>query len=174
MPKNSRPRIVDTILRNLLAYGVVVAALLTMAGCDVRLQPTEPAVFDARSSEVVGTWRCVEGTEIDFHSDGTATVTLLDGQEYDYDHGWRISGPATWKLTAEQPAGWNLGQHLRLDLPARTHSGTRAAVGREAKPAPERYDWVFELRRDERRGLELYFYLGNSGDNVVYVLEKDA
>ncbi|MDJ0385539.1 hypothetical protein [Streptomyces sp. G-G2] len=28
------PRIVDTILRNLLAYGVTVAALLAMAGCD--------------------------------------------------------------------------------------------------------------------------------------------
>jgi hypothetical protein len=28
------PRVVDTILRNLLAYGVAVTALLAMAGCD--------------------------------------------------------------------------------------------------------------------------------------------
>ncbi|MFC9296457.1 hypothetical protein ACFTWH_12450 [Streptomyces sp. NPDC057011] len=174
MPKDSRPRIVDTILRNLLAYGVCVAALLTMAGCNPQLSASVPAVYDARASEIIGTWRCVEGTEVVFHPDRTATVTLLDGQEYDYEGGWRISGPATWRLTAEQPAGWNLGQHVRLDLPARTGAAARGGVQEARQPAPDRYLWTFELRRDERQTLELYFFFGDPAARSSYVLEKDA
>ncbi|MFB7782461.1 hypothetical protein ACFC1D_07090 [Streptomyces vinaceus] len=124
MPRNSGgrrgprgPRVVDTILRNLLAYGVAVAALLAMA-------------------------------------DGTATVSLLNGQERDYYHGWRLSGTGTWKLIGREPAGWNYGQHVRLRL-------------------PDLYKWTFELRRDDRQTLELYFFYGDPDARSAYVLEKD-
>lgn len=169
------PRILDTVLRNLLAYAVLVAALLTVTGYAPLDADPVPAVFDAKTTEVIGTWRCVEGTEVVFRSDGTATVTLLDGQERDYDTGWRLSGPATWKLTGAQPAGRNLGQHVRLDLPARTGSATRAELRHETDhpPPPEAYRWTFELRRDERQSLELYFFYGAPGARGAYVLERD-
>ncbi|MGW6705714.1 hypothetical protein ACWGDE_12610 [Streptomyces sp. NPDC054956] len=175
MAETSRPRIVDTILRNLLAYAVCVAALLTMAGCNPMTYDPVPAVFDARAAEIVGTWRCVEGTEVVFRADGTASVTLLDGQERDYDGGWRVSGSATWKLTGAQPAGWKFGQHVRLDLPARSGSAVRADVRHETDPppAPQSYRWTFELRRDERQRLELYFFYGDPGSRSPYVLERD-
>ncbi|MET9604550.1 hypothetical protein ABZZ17_05715 [Streptomyces sp. NPDC006512] len=168
------PRIVDTVLRNLLAYGVLVAALLTMTGWNTQHSAPGPvpAVYDADLSEIVGTWRCVEGTAVVFRADGSASVTLLDGQERDYAAGWRLSGPASWKLTSDdQPAGRNLGQHLRLDLPAATGTATRSGT---TTRAPGRYSWTFELRRDERRTLELYFFLGPAQGHGAYVLEKDA
>lgn len=174
MPENSRPRVVDTILRNLLAYGVTVAALLTMAGCNPHTYRAAPAVYDAKAAEIVGTWRCVDGTEVVFHSDGTAAVTLLDGQELDYDHGWRLTGSGTWKLISRQPAGWNYGQHVRLDLPARTATGARGDVPAARQSAPEHYLWTFELRRDARQALELYFFFGDPSAQSAYVLEKDA
>ncbi|MFF4100875.1 hypothetical protein [Streptomyces sp. NPDC001903] len=155
MPRNSGgPRVVDTILRNLLAYGIAVAALLTMAGGNPHTHRSTPAVYDARTDEIVGTWRCVEGTEVVFRADGTASVTLLNGQERDYDHGWRLSGTGTWKLISREPAGWNYGQHVRLRL-------------------PDLYKWTFELRRDDRQTLELYFFYGDPDARSAYVLEKD-
>lgn len=56
-------------------------------------------------------------------------------------------------------------------------AGHRRGLGRyaeEAAPPPEAYTWMFELRRDERGGLELYFYVGHWSRNVTYVLEKEA
>lgn len=53
----------------------------------------------------------------------------------------------------------------------------RRGLGRyaeEAAPPPEAYTWMFELRRDERGRLELYFYIGHWSDKVTYVLEKQA
>lgn len=131
------------------------------------------AVYDARSDEIVGTWRCVGGTEVVFRGDGSATVTLLDGQERDYDHGWRLSGSGTWKLISREPAGWNYGQHVRLHLPAPAFAGARGGAP-DRQAAPARYKWTFELRRDHRQTLELYFFLGDPGARSAYVLEKDA
>ncbi|MFB6809727.1 hypothetical protein [Streptomyces sp. NPDC056387] len=177
VPENSGgPRIVDTVLRNLLAYGVAVAALLALAGGDPHLHRAVPAVYDARTDEIVGTWHCVEGTEVVFRADGSATVTDLDGQERDWDHGWRLSGTGTWKLLGRVPAGWNYGQHVRLHLSAPTGSGARGGTPPPPVPqaAPARYAWTFELRRDRRQTLELYFFYGDPGARSAYVLEKDA
>ncbi|WP_371644444.1 hypothetical protein OG974_24150 [Streptomyces sp. NBC_00597] len=181
VPENSGgPRVVDTILRNLLAYGVAVAALLALAGGDPHTHATVPAVYDARADEIVGTWRCVEGTEVVFRADGTATVTDLRGQERDYDLGWRLSGTGSWKLIGKEPAGWNYGQHVRLHLPAPTGAGARSGTPPQPAPqsapqsAPARYKWTFELRRDRRQTLELFFYYGDPEARSAYVLEKDA
>lgn len=38
---------------------------------------------------------------------------------------------------------------------------------------PRIYRWTFELRRDERRGLELYFFYRDPGARSPYVLERD-
>ncbi|MGO4458350.1 hypothetical protein AB4039_13740 [Streptomyces sp. M-16] len=174
-PRERGPRIVDTILRNLLAYGVLVAALLTMTGWNPQQgTPPVPAVYDADLSEIVGTWRCVDGTQVVFRADGSASVTLLDGQERDYAAGWRLSGPGRWRLTGDRDSGRSLGQHLRLVLPAATGTATRAGT---VTQAPGRYSWTFELRRDAHRSLELYFFFGNGtgpGRRGAYVLEKDA
>ncbi|MFD0355441.1 hypothetical protein ACFVHW_17150 [Streptomyces sp. NPDC127110] len=179
-PPRTRPRIriLDTVLRNLLAYGVLTCALLAMTGgWDPQRHDARPvpAVYDADISEIVGTWRCVDGTEVVFRADGSAEVTLLDGQDRDYAAGWRLSGPGSWRLTGRQPAGRMLGQHLRLRLPAPTATAARAGAG-PPKRAPERYAWTFELRRDERGALELYFgfFPGTGPARGAYVLEKDA
>ncbi|MFF5487463.1 hypothetical protein ACFY7Y_24460 [Streptomyces virginiae] len=180
MPKNSRRRTGRTVLRDLLTYGTVAAALLALTGCGAPAQVSRGPVENARSSQIAGTWRYAEGAEVVFRADGTAEVTLLDGQEADYDRDWRISGPATWELTADQPAGRTPGQHVRLYLPERFGAEWRSVAEawdgtqREAAPPPESYTWMFELRRDERGLLELYFYIGHWSDKVTYVLEKEA
>ncbi|WP_051763613.1 hypothetical protein [Streptomyces virginiae] len=180
MPKNSRRRTGRTVLRDLLTYGTVAAALPALTGCGAPAHVSRGPVQDARPSQIAGTWRYAEGAEVVFRADGTAEVTMLDGQEVDYERDWRISGPATWELTADQPAGRTPGQHVRLYLPERFGAEWRSVAEawdgtqREAAPPPEAYTWMFELRRDERGGLELYFYIGHWSDHVTYVLEKEA
>ncbi|MFG2975369.1 hypothetical protein ACGFYY_20600 [Streptomyces sp. NPDC048331] len=180
MPKNSRRRTGRTVLRDLLTYGIAATALLTLTGCGAPAHVSRGPVQDARPSQISGTWRYAEGAEVVFRADGTAEVTMLDGQEADYDRDWRISGPATWELTSDQPAGRTPGQHVRLYLPERDGAMWRSTVEawdgtqREAAPPPEAYTWMFELRRDERDRLELYFYVGRWSENVTYVLEKEA
>ena len=33
------------------------------------------------------------------HKDGTALLEKLDGQDFDLEDGWRLSGTGTWQLT---------------------------------------------------------------------------
>ncbi|MFI5634424.1 hypothetical protein ACIA8E_34715 [Streptomyces sp. NPDC051664] len=125
---------------------------------------------------IAGSWLCIEVT---LRSDGKALIHLLDGQEFDFDDRWRLSGTGTWELTDER-MGWNDGQHVRVALASRTASAIRAPDPTEPldgpaerAPAPEAYTWTFELRRDNREQLELYFFFGDPDSRSTYVLTRD-
>ncbi|PTH86927.1 hypothetical protein C9J60_19835 [Streptomyces sp. A244] len=134
-----------------------------------------PAVHDAKRAEIVGSWLCTDGTEVTLRPDGKAVVRLLDGQEFDFDDRWRLSGAGAWELTDER-TGWNDGQHVRLTLTSRTASATRtpdpAEPSAEHEPAPETYTWTFELQRDARKQLMLYFFFSDPDSRSAYVLER--
>lgn len=156
----------------------LVACLLLLTGCNPHMYDEVPAVHDVQRAELVRSWRCVDGTEVTLRADGTAVIRLLDGQEFDFDDRWRVSGTGVWELTDER-AGWNDGQHVRLTLTSRTATATRVPDPEEPldpsaglEPAPDTYTWTFELRRNERKGLLLYFFFGDPDSRSAYVLER--
>lgn len=137
-----------------------------------------PALRDAKRADIAGSWHSVDHTEITLRPDGEAVIHLLDGQEFDFDDRWRLSGTGTWELTGKR-MGWNDGQHVRVALTSRTASTTRASdptepltEQTERPSAPQVYTWTFELRRDNREDLELYFFFGDPDSRSTYVLQR--
>lgn len=156
----------------------LVACLLTLVGCNPHMYDEVPALRDAKRTDIAGSWLCVDHTEVTLRPDGKAVIHLLDGQEFDFDDRWRLSGTGTWELTDEH-MGWNDGQHVRVALTSRTASATRApdpaepfGESAERDPAPEFYTWTFELRRENREELELYFFFGDPDSRSTYVLTR--
>ncbi|MFG2117982.1 hypothetical protein [Streptomyces sp. NPDC048710] len=139
-----------------------------------------PALHDVKRAEVAGSWTGYDRTNIAFRPDGKADIRLLDGQEWDFDDRWRLTGAGTWKLT-DQRTGWNDGQHVLLTLTARTAVATRApepddppAPTTDRPQPPKTYTWTFELRRNDEKALELYFFFGDPDSRSTYILQRDA
>lgn len=156
----------------------VIACLFVLVGCNPHMYDEVPAVHDAKRAEIVGSWLCIDRTEVTLRPDGKAVISLLDGQEFDFDDRWRLSGTGEWKLTDER-TGWNDGQHVRLTLTSRAAPATRTPdpaepldPSSEHEPAPETYTWTFELQRDDKKQLMLYFFFGDPDSRSAYVLER--
>jgi hypothetical protein len=160
-------------------HAVFVACLIALAGCNPHMYDKVPALHDAKPAEVAGSWIGYDRTNIVFRPDGKADIRLLDGQEWDFDDRWRLSGTGSWKLT-RQRAGWNDGQHVQLTLTSRTAVEVRASEPSEPlgpptdRPeAPKTYTWAFELDRDKKEELKLYFFFGDPDSRSTYILERE-
>ncbi|MEU0848176.1 hypothetical protein ABZ387_09415 [Streptomyces flaveolus] len=160
------------------ATSAACSLVLALAGCNPHMYDDVPAPRDVRRAEVVGSWDGYERTNVVLRADGTADIRLLDGQEFDFDDRWRVSGTGRWVLT-DEPAGWNDGPHVRLTLASRTATATRRPAPDEppgpvdaAGAAPPAYTWTFELRRDGSDALELYFFFGDPDSRSTYVLQR--
>ncbi|MEV4938685.1 hypothetical protein [Streptomyces zaomyceticus] len=159
-------------LRGIRGYGAVAALLITLTGC--LAGPAQyyegTGVHDATAAEAAGVWESVEGTAMTLRPDGTATVTRLDGWDFDFDEGWRLSGRGAWSL-ADTPDG----QLLRLELTARTGVDRRAdatASPPDGGDAPTAYSWRFYVDRDDRHGLVLFFHFGDPDAGNTYVMTR--
>ncbi|MGV9276877.1 hypothetical protein [Streptomyces griseosporeus] len=152
---------------------LLAACVLPLTACNPHQYDEVPAVHDARPTELPGTWLGYDHTTVTLTPDGKATISLLDGQEFDFDEGWRVSGTGTWKLTTHR-TGWNDGQHVKLTLTTRTESTTRPEPTPRTSPAPSTYTWTFELRRTEKKALQLYFFFGDPDSRSTYVLERQG
>ncbi|MFI1440542.1 hypothetical protein [Streptomyces fructofermentans] len=166
--------------RGWLATPAACVLLAALAGCTPHMYDEVPAVQDAKRSEVSGTWIGAERTNVVLRPDGKADIRLLDGQEWDFDERWRLSGTGTWQLT-DEPAGWNDGRHVRLTLTSRTSVAQRVpdpdepvAPMTEEPETPTTYTWTFELRRDRTKALGLYFFFGDPDSRSTYALEREA
>ncbi|WP_314612205.1 hypothetical protein [Streptomyces stackebrandtii] len=110
--------------------------------------------------------------------DGTAQVEALDGPDFAFEDGWRLSGTGTWRLADEKG-----GQGVRLELTKRTKVTTRSpSLSPSAVPvtptptadAPSVYSWDFSVRRDERDELELFFFIGDPDIGNMHVMSREA
>ncbi|MDR6980509.1 hypothetical protein J2X68_007249 [Streptomyces sp. 3330] len=128
-------------------------------------------LHDATAAEAAGIWRSVEQTELRLRPDGTADLSLLDGQGFDFDDAWRVTGSGTWKLTDDPE-----GQEVHLSMTTRTAVGTRAATpAPTASPdAPSTYTWRFSVDRDEREELVLFFFYGDPDVGNTYLMTRAA
>lgn len=129
-------------------------------------------LHDATVAEVAGGWRTVEGTRVVLRHNGTALVEQLDGQDFDFDYGWRLSGTGTWRL-----ADGDGGQVVRLELTTRTRVDRRlpvTATGASAPEPPSTYSWEFSVDRDRHRALTLLFFYGDPDAGNAYVMTREA
>ncbi|WP_189272901.1 hypothetical protein [Kitasatospora griseola] len=138
---------------------VLAAVALLLTGCAGVAQYYEgTGLHDATAAEAVGSWEGDQQAHLTLHQDGTATVERLDGQDWAYEDGWRLSGTGRWELTDEVA-----GQRLVLDLTTRTALDTRPDARRSLSHTepPTAYRWRFHLKRDRQHRLELFVFIGD-------------
>lgn len=149
---------------------VLVWAVLTACGPYQYYGGT--GLHDATAADVAGVWENVEGTRVAFREDGTALLEKLDGQDFDFDDGWRLSGTGTWQLTDQDG-----GQEVRLGLTARTQVESRLSSSTGETPPPEppsTYSWHFYVDRAQRDELQLFFFYGDPDAGNTYVMKRET
>ncbi|WP_426367559.1 hypothetical protein [Streptomyces sp. E-08] len=149
---------------------VVVTLLAACAGPYQYYEGT--GLHDATTAEVAGAWENVEGTRVVLRGDGTALLDRLDGQDFDFEDGWRLSGTGTWRLADDDG-----GQVVRLALTARTRVAMRpglTAADPSAPEPPSTYAWSFYVDRDERDALVLFFFYGDPDIGNTYVMARET
>ncbi|MCX4825046.1 hypothetical protein OG883_35345 [Streptomyces sp. NBC_01142] len=106
-------------------------------------------------------------------ADGTAVVAHLDGEDFDFDRGWRMSGTGTWQLI-----NGDSGQLVSLSVTERTsweerHDTEQDLRAPEAveQPAPETYAWSLRMERGDK-GLRLFFLFGDPDIRSYHYLDK--
>ncbi|WP_331749498.1 hypothetical protein [Streptomyces sp. NBC_00046] len=104
--------------------------------------------------------------------DGTALLEKLDGQDFDFEDGWRLSGTGTWQLTDDDG-----GQVVRLALTARTRVDGRSSVTATDASTPEppsTYVWSFYVDRDQHDKLKLFFFYGDPDIGNTYMMARET
>ncbi|MGX1364777.1 hypothetical protein RKD19_000136 [Streptomyces canus] len=155
------------------ALGGLMVMLTVLTACAGPYQYYEgTGLHDATAAEVAGDWRNVEGTRVVLRKDGTALLEKLDGQDFDFEDGWRLSGTGTWQLTDD-----NGGQVVRLALTDRTRVERRFPAPTAAPSSPEppsTYSWFFYVDRDEDDGLVLFFMYGDPDVGNMYLMTRET
>ncbi|MFB7512895.1 hypothetical protein [Streptomyces sp. NPDC056144] len=153
--------------------GALMAALAVLTACAGPYQYYEgTGLHDATAAEVVGGWQNVEGTRVVLRKDGTALLQKLDGQDFDFEEGWRFSGTGTWQLIDDDG-----GQVVRLALAARTRVESRSSATTTDTPTPEppsTYTWSFYVDRDQHDELKLFFFYGDPDIGNTYVMTRET
>ncbi|MER5310315.1 hypothetical protein ABT034_21305 [Streptomyces sp. NPDC002773] len=151
--------------------GVLLAVLTVLTACAGPSQYYEgTGLHDITTAEVAGGWENVEGTRVVLRENGTALLEKLDGQDFDFDEGWRLSGTGTWQLRDDEG-----GQVVRLSLTAGTRAERRPlATTTDASPpeSPSTYAWTFYVDRDQHDELKLFFFYGDPDIGNTYVMTR--
>lgn len=148
----------------------LVLALTFLTACGPYQYYGGTRLHDATPAEVAGVWENVEGTRVAFREDGTALLERLDGQDFDFEDGWRLSGAGTWKLTDADG-----GQKVRLALTARTQVESRFPANEPPVPEPpSTYTWSFYVDRDQHDELKLFFFYGDPDAGNAYLMTRET
>lgn len=152
--------------------GSLVLALTVLTACGPYQYYGGTGLHDATPAEVAGVWENIEGTRVALREDGTARIERLDGQDFDFDDGWRLSGTGTWQLTEDDD-----GQKVRLALTARTRAESRFPLPANEPPAPEppsTYSWHLYVDRDQHDELKLFFFYGDPDNGNTYAMTRET
>ncbi|WP_077798623.1 hypothetical protein [Streptomyces sp. JHA26] len=155
------------------ALGVLVVVLAALTACAGPYQYYGgTGLHGATAAEVAGGWENIEGTHVVLRKDGTALLEKLDGQDFDFEDGWRLSGMGTWQLNDDDG-----GQTVHLALTTRTRVERRfpAPVADHSAPEPpSTYSWFFYVDRDQHDGLVLFFMYGDPDIGNTYVMTRET
>lgn len=153
------------------ALGGPAVALAALTACAGPFQYYEgTGVHDTTAADLAGAWQHAAGAGVLLRQDGTALLEELDGQDFDFDDGWRLSGTGTWQLTDRQG-----GQVVRLALTARTGVERRSpapTATASPPPPPAAYAWSLHVGRDRQGGVGLFFFTGDPDAGDTYVLTR--
>ncbi|WP_405668786.1 hypothetical protein [Streptomyces sp. NBC_00055] len=87
------------VRRGLAAFAAVVALAAGTSSCvDNRYAPP-PQPIRVKASDLHGTWKGWAGSSLTLQPGGVTEVTDLDGQEFRFDDGWRMTGTGIWSLS---------------------------------------------------------------------------
>lgn len=169
------------------SVGLLVSALLvTLSSCvDSRTSPPPPPV-KASLRDMYGTWKGWAGSSLTLRPDATASVVKLDGQEFDFDDGWRMTGKGTWTL--KEPGTYRGGNTVgngsvvqlsissevgAADASAAPGSGSTEAnaASRTASP-PEKAVWDLGVMKGEGGEMRLFFLTSDPDVRDTYYLVK--
>ncbi|GAA3996755.1 hypothetical protein OG252_35625 [Streptomyces sp. NBC_01352] len=183
--------------RRVLAMAAVSAATLALSSCvDSRMEPPPPSV-KVTAQDVYGTWRGWEGSSLTLRPEAEASTVKLDGQEFDFDDAWRMTGTGTWRL--QRPGTYRGGNtvgdgsviHLEVNTAdgaegSRTSAGTtsqaplasgtpnaRVAASR-TEPPPARSTWDLGVTKGKQGELLLFFLTSDPDVRDTYYLTKDG
>ncbi|MFD7639112.1 hypothetical protein ACFV4P_00510 [Kitasatospora sp. NPDC059795] len=153
---------------------VLAAAALLLTACAGVTQYYEgTGLHDATTAEAVGSWDGEQQAHLTLQQDGSALIERLDGKEWDYDHGWRLSGTGRWELVDR-----DAGQQLVVDLTTRTGTDARTdnrpgvTPDPSANAAPTTYRWRFYVKRGQQQQLELFTFVGDPDTGNTYLLTR--
>ncbi|MEU9059621.1 hypothetical protein AB0D13_12310 [Streptomyces sp. NPDC048430] len=149
-----------------------MVGLATLTACNPYQYYEGTGIHDTTAAEVAGGWENVEETRVVLRKDGTALFEKLDGQDFDFDDGWRLSGKGTWQLTDDDG-----GQVVRLALTARTQVESRSTstvTATSTSEPPSTYAWSFYVDRDQHDELKLFFFYGDPDIGNTYVMTREA
>lgn len=150
----------------------LMVVLATLRACNPYQYYEGTGIHDTTADAVAGGWENVEGTRVLLRKDGTALFEKLDGQDFDFNDGWRLSGKGTWQLTDDDG-----GQVVRLALTARTRVESRSpspATDTSAPEPPSTYAWSFYVDRDQNDELKLFFFYGDPDIGNTYVMTRET
>lgn len=157
-----------------VVLGVLMVVSASLTACAGPYQYDEgTGLHDVTAAEAAGSWENAEGTRMVLRKDGTALLEKLDGQDFDFEDGWRLTGTGTWQLNDDEG-----GQVVRLALTTRTRVERRlpaaAGAGSPAPEPPSTYSWSFYADRDQHDGLVLFFMYGDPDMGNMYVMTRET
>ncbi|TRV81484.1 hypothetical protein FKN01_03250 [Streptomyces sp. 130] len=151
-----------------MRVGVVAFGWLLVACAGPAQYYGGTGVHDVTATEVTGGWVNAEGARVELREDGTAAVRKLDGQDFAYDEGWRLSGTGAWRLADSEG-----GQVVRLALKAPARVDRRAPGTAEDTQPPSSYNWYLYVDRSQReKEVKLFSFYGDPDVGHTYVLTR--
>lgn len=171
-------------MRRLVAVTAVCAATLTLSSCvDSRTDPPPPPV-KVTAAEIAGTWHGWQGSSLTLGAGAKAAAVRLDGQEFDFDDGWRMTGTGTWSLL--KPGAYRGGNfvgngsviHLEVTpaTPAKTTpspSPNPTVAASRTAPPPDKAVWDIGVTKGKKNELLLVFLTSDPDIRDTYYLTKN-
>ncbi|MEV1092863.1 hypothetical protein [Streptomyces microflavus] len=176
-----------------LAPVVAIVALLagTSACVDNRTAPLPPPVI-VEPADLHGTWKGWSGSSLTLRPGGVAEVADLDGQEFRFDDGWRMTGSGTWSLSepGANKGGNTVGDGSVVRVVAKPSAGSidssaeraggspsaappdPAGAATRTAPPPAQAAWDLSVVKDKSGRLELFFLTSDPDVRDTYYLSR--
>ncbi|MFF1920196.1 hypothetical protein ACFVW8_06415 [Streptomyces sp. NPDC058221] len=157
---------------------------------DSRTDPP-PAPVKVTAADLYGTWTGWKGSSLTFQPESRAVVENLDGQEFEFDDAWRMSGPGSWRLLkpGAYRGGNTVGNGSVIQIKASPGGGagkkdpaaespeaekefTPDDVASRTEPPPEKAVWDIGVTRSKKGKLRLFFLTSDPDVRDTYYLTK--
>ncbi|MEU8624310.1 hypothetical protein [Streptomyces sp. NPDC048669] len=177
--------------RALTGLAVACTGVLVLSSCvDSRTDPPPPPV-EVAAADLYGTWTGWKGSSLTLKPESRAVVGKLDGQEFEFDDSWRMSGPGSWRLLnpGAYRGGNTVGNGSVIQLRASPDAGARKGnsatespvaeaeldpddAASRTQPPPEKAVWYIGVTRGKKGELQLFFLTSDPDVRDTYYLAK--